>query len=165
MIAVSNTTPLRYLIAIEHEYLLGQLFEKVFVPAAVHEELTEARTPENVRSRVVSLPAWYEVRTVQESQSTAFPVTLHRGEREAILLAEMLLPDIILIDEQIGLTIAMGRNLPVSGTLGILERSDKMGFVKDFPQILKQLKRSGFYISESLEQQLLQRHHVRRDAK
>jgi predicted nucleic acid-binding protein len=38
MKAVSNTTRLRYLIAIEHEHLLGRLFEKVFVPIAVHEE-------------------------------------------------------------------------------------------------------------------------------
>jgi predicted nucleic acid-binding protein len=29
MKAVSNTTPLRYLIAIEQQHLLGQLFEKV----------------------------------------------------------------------------------------------------------------------------------------
>ena len=32
MIAVSNTTPLRYLIAIGQDDLLGKLFEKVFVP-------------------------------------------------------------------------------------------------------------------------------------
>ena len=44
MIAVSNTTPLRYLIAIEQENLLGQLFEAQFVPPAVHAELTDART-------------------------------------------------------------------------------------------------------------------------
>src|SRR5260370_26157807 len=99
MIAVSNTTPLRYLIAIEQEHLLRQLFETVFVPAAVHEELTEARTPENVRIRVLSLPTWYEVRVVHEPQENVFPVALHRGEREAILLAEMLRPDVILIDE------------------------------------------------------------------
>src|ERR1700691_2458375 len=110
MIAVSNTTPLRYLIAIEQQHLLGQLFETVFVPAAVHEELTEARTPENVRLRVLSLPAWYEVRAVDGIHETAFPVALHRGEREAILLAETLRPDVILIDEQIGRTIASGRN-------------------------------------------------------
>ena len=34
MIAVSNTTPLRYLIAIGQDDLLGKLFEKVFVPEA-----------------------------------------------------------------------------------------------------------------------------------
>jgi predicted nucleic acid-binding protein len=63
MKAVSNTTPLRYLIAIEQEHLLGQLFEKVFVPVAVREELTDAKTPETVRRRVLALPAWFEVRT------------------------------------------------------------------------------------------------------
>lgn len=112
MIAVSNTTTLRYMIAIEQEHLLGQLFETVCVAAAVHEELTEARTPENVRLAVLSLPAWYEVRSVCEAHETKFPVALHRGERETILLAEMLRPDVILIDEQIGRTIALPATSP-----------------------------------------------------
>lgn len=162
MKAVSNTTPLRYLIAIEQEHLLGQLFEKVFVPAAVHQELMDAKTPETVRNRVLALPAWFEVRTVQETQKTTFPVTLHRGEREAILLAEALRADVLLVDEQVGRTIALSRNLPLSGTLGVLERADRMGFVGDFPQILQRLKASGFFIADSLEQQLLQRHDARR---
>ncbi len=164
MISVSNTTPLRYLIAISQEHLLGELFEKVFVPAAVHEELTEARTPEQVRRCVLSLPAWFEVRTVRETYPTVFPVRLHRGEREAILLAETLQPDVLLIDEQIGRTIALSRNLPLSGTLGVLERADKMGLVNDFPQVLQELKASGFFIAQSLEQQLLLRHLARREA-
>jgi predicted nucleic acid-binding protein len=165
MNAVSNTTPLRYLIAIEQEHLLGKLFEKVFVPAAVHEEFTESKTPENVRRFVLSLPGWFEVRTVQESHATAFPVTLHRGEREAILLAETLRADVLLIDDQIGRTIALGRSLPLSGTLGVLERADTVGLVSDFPQVLKQLKASGFFFTDSLEQQLLQRHRARRSVK
>lgn len=165
MIAVSNTTPLRYLIAIEQEHLLGQLFEKVFVPVAVHEELTETRTPEMVRRRVLSHPTWFEVRAEQETEETAFPVTLHQGEREAILLAEALRSDVLLIDEQIGRTIALSRNLPLSGTLGILERADTVGLVTDFPQILKNLKSSGFLIAEALEQELLHRHRVRRLAR
>src|SRR5882762_5494288 len=70
--------------------------------------------PEKVRRRILSLPAWYEVRKAPENQTTAFPITLHRGEREAILLAETLRPDVILIDEQIGRSIALSRNLPRS---------------------------------------------------
>lgn len=162
MRAVSNTTPLRYLIAIEQELLLGQLFEKVFVPVAVHEELTDAKTPEAVRRRVLALPVWFEVRTVQETQGTTFPATLHRGERQAILLTEALRADVLLIDEQIGRTIALSRNLPLSGTLGVLERADAMGFVSDFPQVLQQLKASGFFITQALEHQLLDRHRIRR---
>jgi predicted nucleic acid-binding protein len=162
MKAVSNTTPLRYLIAIEQEHLLGQLFEKVYVPDAVHEELTDSRTPETVRSRVLSMPDWFEVRTVQETQTTPFPVTLHRGERQAILLAEALRADVLLIDEQIGRTIALNRNLPLSGTLGVLERADTMGFVSGCPEVLQRLKASGFFVAEALEQQLLERHRLRR---
>jgi len=159
MIAVSNTTPLRYLIAIGQDDLLGKLFEKVFVPTGVHEELTDARTPEAVRRRVLS---WFEVRAVRQSHDATFPVTLHRGEREAILLAEALRADVLLVDEQIGRTIALSRKLPLSGTLGVLERADRMGFVSDFPQILERLKASGFFIADSLEQQLVQRHEARR---
>lgn len=131
----------------------------------MRDELTDAKTPENVRNRVLSLPAWFEVRTVQETHSSSFPVMLHRGEREAILLAETLRSDVLLIDEQIGRTVALGRNLPLSGTLGVLERADTIGLVANFPDVLKQLKASGFFIAESLEQQLLQRNRVRRGAK
>jgi predicted nucleic acid-binding protein len=162
MKAVSNTTPLRYLIAIEQDYLLGQLFDKVCVPDAVYGELTDARTPEIVRRCVISLPTWLEVRTVEEIETTLFPVTLHRGEREAILLAETLRADVLLIDEQIGRTIAFSRNLPLSGTLGVLERADTKGLVNDFPKILRRLKASGFFITEALEYQLLERHRARR---
>ncbi len=152
MKAVSNTTPLRYLIAIEQDHLLGQLFEKVFVPVAVQEELTDARTPEDVRRRVLSPPSWFEVRTVEEQATSPFPVTLHRGERQAILLAEALRADALLVDE-------------IMGTLGVLERADKMGLLSDFPKVLRQLKESGFFIADGLEQQLLERHRVREAAR
>jgi predicted nucleic acid-binding protein len=115
-----------------------------------------------VRRRVLALPAWFEVRTAQETQKSTFPVTLHRGEREAILLAEALHADVLLIDEQVGRTIALSRNLPLSGTPGVLERADRMGFVSDFPHVLQRLKASGFFVSEALEHQLLERHRTRR---
>ena len=87
---------------------------------------------------------------------------MHRGERESILLAETLRADVLLIDEHTGRTIALSRNLPLSGTLGVLERADTIGLVKDFSQTLKQLRDSGFYITDVLERQLLQHHMHRR---
>jgi len=162
MIAVSNTTPLRYLIAIEQQHLLGRLFEKVLIPSAVQDELTDTRTPELVRRFVMSPPPWLEVRTVGEDQARAFPVLLHRGERQSILLAEQTRVDVLLIDEQIGRTIALNRGLPLSGTLGVLERADTTGLMTDFPLVLNQLKNSGFFIAATLEQRLLARHRERK---
>ena len=70
----------------------------------------------------------------------------------------MINADILLIDEHAGRAIAWNRNLPVSGTLGILERADTQGLLSDFSKTLKRLKESGFYISSILEKQLMQRH-------
>jgi predicted nucleic acid-binding protein len=50
MIPVFNTTLLRHMIAIEQEYLLGQLFEKVLVFTAVHEELTKSQERQRMRT-------------------------------------------------------------------------------------------------------------------
>lgn len=165
MIAVSNTTPLRYLIAIERENLFYEIFETVFIPPAVYEELTDARTPDDVRRRVSSLPGWLEIRQVAELPVTPFPTALHQGEREAILLTEALQPDVLLIDDRMGREIALNRNLPVSGTLGLLERADTLSLLTDFGQVLKDLKESGFFIAEALEEQLLRRYAARRRAK
>jgi len=165
MIAVSDTTPLRYLIAVDQEHLLPQIFEKVFIPVAVFEELTEPRTPEKVRHRILARPVWLEVRAVPETQAIAFPLILHRGERESILLMEALRADFLLIDEHAGRTIAFSRKLSLSGTLGVLEQADEQGLVDDFSHPLQQLKANRFYISDTLEKQLLQRHIERRRVK
>ena len=63
------------------------------------------------------------------------------------------------MDEQTGRAVALSRNLPVSGTLG--ERLDKLGLLNDFPCVLQDLRRSGFSVSDSLEQLLLERHQKR----
>src|SRR5207237_967830 len=99
MIAVSDTTPLRHLIAIEQEHLFTELFQTVFVPTAVFNELSDPRTPETVRHTIATRPRWLEVRSVPETSISSFTVNLHKGEAEAILLAETIGADILLIDE------------------------------------------------------------------
>jgi predicted nucleic acid-binding protein len=93
MIAVSNTTPLRYLLVIRQQDLLQKLLEKVLIPRAVFEELTDPHTPSLVRAVVSSLPAWISVQEVAQLASRPGLGMLHRGEEEAVLLAEMVHPD------------------------------------------------------------------------
>jgi predicted nucleic acid-binding protein len=164
MPAVSNTTPLRHLIAIEQEQLLPQLFGEIAVPLAVHAELTHSRTPKKVSQRVQVPPDWYKIHEAPQVQvhGKAFPKTLDRGEQEAILLAEFLGAEILLIDDRLGRAVALSRNIRISGTLGVLESADAKRLLSDFPEILTKLKVSGFFLAEALEQRLLGRHRARR---
>lgn len=161
MLAVSNTTPLRYLIAIAEEWLLERLFGQVFIPPAVQAELTDARTPTKVRQWMSVPPRWLQKRPIETAKEDKFSATLHAGEREAILLAEQLRAGVVLIDEYHGRAVALSRGLPVSGTLGVIERADAIGILSDLPGTIQKLRAAGFYIVESLEREIVARHRIR----
>jgi predicted nucleic acid-binding protein len=161
MIAVSNTTPLRYLVVIRQQELLQKLFRKVLIPRAEFEELTDPHTPSVVRDVVSSCPEWITVEDVGKSPSLPKLDLLHRGEKEAIWLAEKVRPDFLLLDEQAGRKAALRRGLPVTGTLGVLEQGDVLGHIRDFPGVVRELIASGFFLSPDLEELLLSRHQKR----
>ena len=50
MIVVADTSPLRYLVVIEHDFLLPKLFGRVLIPPAVADELNHESTPKVVRA-------------------------------------------------------------------------------------------------------------------
>lgn len=86
---------------------------------------------------------------------------LDKGEREAIQLAQELEADLIVIDERAGREEALKRNLPVIGTLGILEFAAQHGLL-DLPIALAELKARNFFMSPALERDLLDRDTQRR---
>jgi predicted nucleic acid-binding protein len=102
---------------------------------------------------------------VQRGLENPFPVILDRGEQEAILLAEFLKAEVLLIDDRVGRSVAHHRHLFISGTIGVLESGDALGFLSDFPRVIASLQMSGFFISESLLQQVMHRHRLRRSSK
>ena len=61
MIVVADTTPLRYLVAIERESLLPALYGRVLIPPAVSEELEHESAPEVVRLWLARRPEWLEI--------------------------------------------------------------------------------------------------------
>ena len=64
-LVVADTSPIFYLLSIGNIDLLPRLFGKVFVPDAVHQELSHSAAPAVVREWVAGLPAWAEVAAVE----------------------------------------------------------------------------------------------------
>jgi predicted nucleic acid-binding protein len=54
MLAVADTSPLHYLVLIQHEAILPALYERVAIPPAVLADLQQSRTPHLVRAWVTS---------------------------------------------------------------------------------------------------------------
>lgn len=119
MIIVSDTSPICYLILIDLIDLLPQIYGKVIIPEAVFAELSSPQAPIEVRAWLQAQPEWLTVRPISTAPDSSLK-RLDLGEREAILLAESLTADVVLIDETAARSIATERGLNVVGLLGVL---------------------------------------------
>jgi predicted nucleic acid-binding protein len=98
MIIVSNTSPINYLILIGHINLLPELFGAIIIPQAVYSELSDASAPSPVQTWIATPPDWLKIQSISQS-SDAILDLLAPGEREAILLAQELNADLLLLDD------------------------------------------------------------------
>lgn len=156
MIVVSNTSPLNYLVQIEVQDLLQQLFGTIYIPVAVRDELSNPASPGIVKNWILDPPAWIQIQDI-ETESDPELATLHQGEREAILLAEKLEAAVIILDEKAARTIAMQRGLTVTGTLGILNQAGLQKRI-DIPSTIQRLRQTTFRVAPSLYKWLLDQH-------
>ena len=150
MAAVSDTSPLRYFIAIGRVNLLPLVVGPITVPKAVLEKLTHPSAPSSVRKWFDVRPGWFSVRAVEAYVDPRLSEILDRGECEAIQLALAVKPDFILLDERLGRREASLLGLNVIGALGILREANRLGFLPNPMVVLEELRLQGFRISKRL---------------
>lgn len=158
MIIVSNTSPINNLAAIGYLHLLEQLYNTVYIPEGVYQELMAVETPVTV-STLVKSTQWIKVENITNPvQVTLLQQQLHRGEAEAIALAIQLNAELLLIDEKRGRMVADNLNLKITGVLGILIKAKNQGLIPAIKPLLKQLKnKAGFWIKPELYINILER--------
>lgn len=156
-LVVADTSPINYLVLIDAIEVLPKLFERIFIPVAIHAELMDTEAPEQVRAWARQAPEWVEVRPNPESDTNS-PAerALDQGERAAIALARALKADLILMDDRAGVAVAQQHGLAVTGTLGVLELAARRGLI-DVPSALTRLKATNFRYPPAIMDALLAR--------
>lgn len=154
-LVVSDTSPIRALAHLRKIGLLQVLFGDVHVPPAVASEL---RNPPiglppvdvgNFAFLLVSAPT--DQKRVEELLQT-----LDLGESEALVLAQELACQAVLIDEAAGRAAARRLGLLPIGTLGILVQAKQRGLVVRVEPLLDQLRTEiGFFVSPALRTEIL----------
>lgn len=168
MTVVSDTSPLRYLIASGQANLVAKLFGTVLIPRAVEQELLNPHTPLSVKQWMAQRPVWLEIRDLHARPAPELTQHLDPGEAEAIQLALELRAEVLIVDERRGRQMASARGLTVIGTLGMLRESYRQRLIDNPLRLAAQLRSNGFRASRALirrfEEQLgeLERHRLQK---
>lgn len=129
--------------------LLEIIFEKIYVPQAVYDEVTISFKPQSVAlknflaDKVISI----ELNISQ--------VGLGQGELEAIALYKDMNAKFLLIDDRRAKKFAKLNDVNVIGSLGIMVLAKELGKIKSIREDLEKLKNSDIFISESLIERVL----------
>lgn len=145
MIVVADTSPINYLILIEEIEILPKMYGTVTIPPAVHDELLCLSAPATVRTWIGQSASWLKVRAPANTPDEML-AKLDPGERDAILLAEELRADQLIVDDREGRREAEKRGISVMGTLGVLQEAAILRLL-DLRLAVKRLQGTNFYLA------------------
>ena len=152
-IVVSDTSPICYLLLINRIDILPILYKSVIIPKTVAAELGASDSPYVVKSWIAQPPSWLQIRSIESSQDIKVE-NLDPGESEAILLAERIKADLVILDDRAARQIATKRGLKIIGLLGIVKDAAKSGLL-DLETTFEQLQNVGFWVAPNLLERLL----------
>ena len=152
--AISNTSPLLYLYRIGVINWLPKLFDEVWTPEAVKEELLTGQ------SRGYDVPSpddypWLRVVNPNSMPSEWLALDLGVGEIAAMALALENPTRIVLLDDMLARRTAQVAGLQVWGTLKLLLEAKSIGLVDKIEPCITSLTESGMWISTEVKQRIL----------
>jgi predicted nucleic acid-binding protein len=153
MIAVSDTGPILYLSLINCTELLPQIFEKVLIPRAVADELSDTATPPKASALIEHKPDWLHICDVPSTDPSLHHLGV--GEQQSITLAGSVGADVLLTDDRAAKNFATQvANIAASGTIGVLYEAAMDDLVRftpaDFDESVQRLLATNFRRTRTL---------------
>lgn len=156
---IINSTPIISLSIIGKLSLLHELFEEVYVPEAVYQEIVNGKSKKKYGRKELQ-------KSVEEGNIKLLQIKnkqlvntlygkLHEGELEVIIGAKELGLLNVLLDERAARSLSKTLLLRPIGTVGILLLAKEKGKIENVKPFLDQLIANGIYLSKSLYNQVL----------
>lgn len=147
---IVNTTPLIALCHVEHLDILKKIYGEISIPQAVYRELSEKKESIS-RKQVDASLDWIHVEKIENHMAKSmFKTQLHDGEVEVMILAKEKNADTVIIDDANAKKYAKYLKLPVTGTLGVLIKAKRKGYIYELKPIIQEMIDKNIYISQNL---------------
>lgn len=155
MILVLDTNPLITLARIGSLGLLRQMANQIVIPDAVYvESVSQARgRPGSIE---IAQADWI-IRRQAENQAHVMRLRnrVGRGEAEAIVLAQQIRADAVVLDDATARQIAEQEGCRVIGLLGLLIDGKRRGLLSTVKPLLDAMREDGFFVGDALYAEIL----------
>jgi len=150
MRAVSNTSPISNLLRVGAVDLLFKLFDEVWIPPEVASELLRFHAELPASLRILAPTDTGRVQQLRDQ--------LDDGEAEAIVLADELGTDWLIIDEKPGRRVARAEGIPLLGVAGLLLKAKQQRLIAAVAPYLDELEQvAGFFLGKDVKAEVLRR--------
>lgn len=147
---IVNTTPLIALCHVGQFDILKKIYGEISIPQAVYRELSEKKDSV-CKKQVDDSLSWIHVENIKNQMAKSmFKTQLHDGEVEVMILAKEKNADLVIIDDANAKKHAKYLKLSVTGTLGILIRAKRQGYISELKPIIQEMVEKNIFISEKL---------------
>jgi predicted nucleic acid-binding protein len=152
--AISNTSPLLYLYRIGAIDWLPRLFQEVWAPDAVKNELLAGKSKGFDVPNPSDYP-WLIIVDPRSMPSEWLAIDLGNGEIAAMALALENPTHIILLDDGLARRTAKAAGLQVWGTLKVLVEAKSQGLIDRIEPYVTKLSEAGMWVSNEVRQRIL----------
>jgi predicted nucleic acid-binding protein len=150
---ISNTTPVLSLLKIEKLDLLNKLYGSISIPQAVYYEIEIGKDKEFYTD--LNKIEWINIEKIQVNESKLYLFDLDAGETEVLILAHEQRADLVILDEIMGRRYAQQMNFKLTGTLGILLKAKKLGYINKITPLLNELIDKGTWLNPKLVEKII----------
>jgi len=154
MIVISDSSPLIALSIIEKLDILPKLFDEIYVPDAVFQEVVKTDKPFGKELGVFLSGRTKNV--INQMAVKILSADIGAGEAEAIVLALEQQPAVVLIDDLKARKFAIINGLQTIGTMGVLLKAKKEGLIKELRPLISKLLENDIRISKKIIEMTLQ---------
>jgi len=148
-VTISNTSPLLYLHLIGQLDLLVRLYEHVFIPQAVLDEL-RAGADRGVSVPDVGALLWLHIRPLAAQELVPLVTDLGRGEAEVIGLGLEIPGSRLILDDALARRIALVNDLHITGTVGVILKAKQCGFLDAVKPSILALRQAGLWLHDTV---------------
>jgi len=147
---IGDSSALVALAVVNQLELLEKLYDNLYIPEAVFNEVTQIGKPQSDKLRQ------FLQSRVKRVDLTLTQLGLGLGELEAITLYKNLDADVLLIDDNRAKKYASLNGVKVIGSLGILIKAKEQGHIEKVKPLLDEIQKSEVYIAMKLIEKVLE---------